>query len=173
LSRLASSLVLAVGGALSLAGCSRSPGGATEAPAVPAAAAPAPTRPTGPRAGGEAFLVALEPPGAARASAQATARVVVTARGTYHVNRDYPMSFRPDPASTATFPSEKVALGEGAARTACKDQPDEVCTVSAPLAFTAPDSGEARIAGTVAFSVCNADRCLIEKVPVSAAVPAR
>ena len=122
---------------------------------------------------GEAFLVVLEPPATARAGEAATARVVVTARGSYHVNRDYPMAFRPDAASTARFAGERVALGEGAARTACRDFPGEDCTVSAPLAFTAPPSGETRLSGTAAFSVCNPDRCLIEKVPLSAPVAAR
>ena len=116
-------------------------------------------------------------PGLARASRlgeagrAATARVVVTARGPYHVNRDYPTSFRVDRESTGVFPAEKVALGERAERTPCKDFPGEACTLSAPLGFRAAASGETRIAGVVAFSVCNPDRCLIEKVPVAVVVP--
>ena len=107
------------------------------------------------------------PPASVKPGAAATARVVVTARGPYHVNRDYPTSFRADKASTAVFPADKVPLGEGAERTPCKDFPGEACALSAPLPFRAAASGETRIAGVVAFSVCNADRCLIEKVPVA------
>jgi hypothetical protein len=44
--------------------------------------------------------------------------------------------------------------------------------VSAPVRFTARSAGEARLAGTV-FSVCNPERCLIEKVPLAATVAAR
>jgi hypothetical protein len=124
----------------------------------------------GPRAEGEAYRVVLVPPASAKAGSVATARVVLTARGPYHVNRDYPTSFRVDRASTAVFPAERVPLGAGAERTPCKDFPGETCTVSAPLGFRAPASGETRIAGVVAFSVCNPDRCLIEKVPVSVVV---
>ena len=162
------------GSALALPGCP-SPGGTAPAPvaAPPPASSPSPGPPAGSRAEGEAFLVELEPPATARAGEAATARVVVTARGPYHVNRDYPMAFRPDAASTARFAGERVALGEGAVRTACRDFPGEDCTVSAPLAFTASSSGETRLSGTVAFSVCNPDRCLIEKVPLSAPVAAR
>jgi hypothetical protein len=87
--------------------------------------------------------------------------------------KGYPMSFRPAPAATATFQGEKVALGEGADRTSCADPPGEACAVSAPLRFTAREAGEARVAGTVAFSVCSPERCLIEKVPLSATVAAR
>ena len=45
--------------------------------------------------------------------------------------------------------------------------------MSAPLGFTAAATGETRLSGTVAFSVCNPDRCLIEKVPLTATVAAR
>ena len=45
--------------------------------------------------------------------------------------------------------------------------------MSAPLRFTAREAREARVAGTVAFSVCNPKRCLIDKVPLSATVAAR
>ena len=45
--------------------------------------------------------------------------------------------------------------------------------MSAPFGFTAPAGGETRLSGTAAFSVCNPDRCLIEKVPLSASVSSR
>ena len=129
--------------------------------------------PSGSRVEKEAFLVALEPPAGVKAGEAATARIVVTARGSYHVNRDYPMAFRPDAASTARFPGERVALGEGAAWTPCAATPGEGCQVSAPFGFTAPAGGETRLSGVAAFSVCNPDRCLIEKVPLSASVASR
>ncbi len=138
--------------------------------AIALAADAPPTKAVGPRAEGEAYQVALVPPPSAKPGAAATARVVVTARGPYHVNRDYPTSFRVDKASTASFTAEKLPLGEGAERTPCKDFPGEACALSAPLPFRAAASGETRIAGVVAFSVCNADRCLIEKVPVAVSV---
>jgi hypothetical protein len=132
-----------------------------------------PTKPVGSRAEGEAYQVSLVPPPSAKPGAAATVRVVVAARGPYHVNRDYPTNFRVDKGSTAVFSGEKVPLGEGAERTPCKDFPGEACALSAPLPFRAAASGETRIAGVVAFSVCNADRCLIEKVPVAVVVPGK
>jgi hypothetical protein len=127
----------------------------------------------GPRAEGEAYQVSLVPPASVKAGATATARVVVTARAPYHVNRDYPTSFRVDKGATAIFPAEKVPLGEGAERTPCKEFPGESCALSAPLPFRAAATGETRIAGVVAFSVCTPDRCLIEKVPVAVVVPGK
>ena len=132
-----------------------------------------PARVPGPRADGAAWAVALEVPEAVARGKPAAARVVVTARAPYHVNLDYPMSFRPDAASRAAFSGPRVPLGADALRVACKEHPDETCSIAAPLPFTAPAGGEARLAGTVSFSVCNPDRCIIEKVMLSATAPSR
>ncbi len=137
------------------------------------APATTPKETPGSRAQGEAFAVELVVPGAAGPGAAATAQVVLAARGPYHVNRDYPVSFRPDATSTARFPGPRIPLGEGAVTTPCTGFPGEACSISWPLRFTAAPSGETRIAGVVSFSVCNPDRCLIEKVTLAAAVPAR
>jgi hypothetical protein len=138
---------------------------------APASAAP-PEAPAGAQAASDTYEVALVPPAAAKPGAAATARVVVKAKGPYHVNREYPMAFRPDAAaSTVAFDGAKVALNQaGAEKTACKDHPGEACAVSSPLPFTAKAAGDATLAGTVAFSVCNPERCLIEKVPLKATV---
>ena len=179
--------LLAAVGSMALLGCSAPSGGSQAAPAAPGAAlafpptapapaptgSPAPAGNPGPRAEGEAYEVALEAPAAAAVGRVTVARVVVTARGPYHVNRDYPMAFRPDASTRPAFAADRVPLGAGAARTACKDFPGEDCSVSAPLEFTAAPGGETRLSGTVAFSVCNPDRCLIEKVPLSATVAGR
>ena len=152
-----------------LAACERPP----PAPPAPAAAPPAATPPSPPPAAEERpYQVALQPPAAARAGAPATARVIVQATGSFHVNRDYPMAFRPDAGSVAAFGAERVALGDGAERTPCAAHPEEACAVSAPLAFTLREPGAARLGGTVAFSVCNPELCRIEKVPLTLAVTA-
>jgi len=142
---------------------------------TPAAAAPTPAAataaPAGATAQGDTYEVALVPPATAKPGVAASARVVVKAKGPYHVNKDYPMAFRPDAAaSTVTFAGAKIPLGPGAEKTACKEFPAEACALSAPLGFTAAAAGEAKLAGTVSFSVCNPERCLIEKVTLAASV---
>jgi len=159
---------LAVVGTLVHSACSPA-----EAAPTPAAAAPAgpSAPPAGATAQGDTYEVALVLPASAKPGVAATARVVVKAKGPYHVNKDYPMAFRPDAAaSTVTFAGAKIPLGPGAEKTACKDFPAEACALSAPLAFTAAAAGEAKLAGTVSFSVCNPERCLIEKVALAAGV---
>jgi hypothetical protein len=157
--------------ALALASCER-PALAQAAPAPSQAIPAAPQAPAldGLLAGEPApFELELEPPLSARAGQAATARVIVRARGGFHVNRDYPMAFRPDPASLAAFGAERVAL-EAAERTPCAEEPAEACRISAPLRFTVREPGEARLSGTVAFSVCTRELCRIEKVPAALAV---
>jgi hypothetical protein len=166
--RKASALAAALATA-ALAACQRQ--------AAPPPAAPTTTPPPAAAAAasaGEArpFEVALLPPEGARAGQAATARVVVKATGTFHVNRDYPMAFRPEPGSAGAFGADRIPLGDGAERTPCAAHPEEACAVSAPLRFTLREPGQASLAGTVAFSVCNADLCLIEKAPLSMAVTA-
>lgn len=166
--------------ALSLAACQRpaSPPAPPVAPSqAPAAgAAPAAAAPVGsPAAAGEArpFEVSLVPPAVVRRGEAATARVVITAKGAYHVNKDYPLAFRPEPGSTAAFGAERIPLGEKAERTPCAAHAEDACSVAAPLPFTLAAAGPATLAGTVAFSVCTAEICLIEKAPLTMAVVAR
>ncbi len=131
---------------------------ALAAAAVAVAAADVPA----PRAEAAEWAATLEAP-PARAGSTAMASLHVSARAGYHVNLDYPMAFRPAPESTAAFSAERIPLRPAAA-TPCQGRPAETCAVRLELPFTAPSKGAAHLAGTLAFSVCSADRCLIEKV---------
>jgi len=126
----------------------------TAAPATPPA-----------RAEAEAWTVALELPPVVRSGEAAVALIRLTARAGHHVNLEYPASFRPDGAASATFSGPRVALAVGQ-RLPCAGRPGETCQVTLALPFT-PVAAPARVSGTVAFSVCTADRCLIEKVALA------
>lgn len=159
-------LVLAAAlAATSLLGCQR-PAPAAPPPPPPASPAAPVAAPGEPRP----FELALLPPADARAGQAATARVVVTAKGAFHVNKDYPMAFRPEPAAAAAFGGERIPLGDGATRTPCAAEPAESCAVDAPLRFTPTAPGPVSLIGTVAFSVCTKEICRIEKEPVTLAV---
>ena len=140
---------------------------------TPAAAVSAEGPASGPapsRAEAEAWTVALSLPAAVKPGAPAVAQVLVTARAGHHVNLEYPFSFKPSGSVAATFSGERVALKAGEQR-ACPGRPAEPCEVVLPIPFT-PGSTSPRVSGTVAFSVCSADRCLIERVVLSSAAPA-
>ena len=141
--------------------------------AGPAAAAdPAPPAPVSNRAEGPTFEVLLDPPASAKPGKPASARVVIRSRGPYHVNRDYPLAFEPAEDATAWPARDRIPLSAGE-RTPCADQAGEACTVAAPLAFTPAAAGAVRVSGTVRFSVCSAERCLIEKQPLALTVTVR
>jgi hypothetical protein len=132
----------------------------------PAAPLPGSGVPLPPRAEAEAWTVALELPAPLPTGAPATARIRLVARAGHHVNLEYPAAFRPDGRSTVTFAGPRVALG-GGERRRCDGRPAETCEVAWELPFT-PGAEAIRISGTALFSVCTADRCLIERVGLAA-----
>lgn len=138
------------------------------AAADPAGSAAAATN----RAEGPTFEVLLDPPPSAKAGKPASARVVIRSRGPYHVNKDYPLAFDPAEDATAWPVRDRIPLTAGE-RTPCADQAGESCSIAAPLAFTPAAAGAVRVSGTVRFSVCSAERCLIEKQPLALTVTAR
>jgi len=99
--------------------------------------------------------------------ATSTARLEVTSRAGFHVNLDYPMSFRASSEGSVALPKSRIALRPIATKP-CAEGSQDSCSVSLEVPFTAPSKGEARVAGTLAFSVCSVERCLIEKVPLLA-----
>lgn len=99
--------------------------------------------------------------GAPAACAQGTiceARVVLTALGDYHVNKDYPFKFVADPASPPVD-------GDGAF--ALDDAKHGTMTVK----FRPASAGTAKLVGTFKLSVCSDDTCEIETPKLELAIP--
>jgi hypothetical protein len=101
----------------------------------------------------DAYSVWLEVAGPVRAGQSAYARVVLVAKPPYHPNPDYPYRFQLDPPSPPLGFREPVARGMeiNGARGVLR------------IPFSASAPGTVRISGTLAFSVCNDDRCLLER----------
>lgn len=154
---------------LALGGCKKDEGPSATPPKAPAptpAAAPA-----GPSADAPEYAVTLSAP-ALKAGAEAQATFAIAAKGSFHVNPDYPMAFTPDGAQNVKFAAEKVKLAFGE-KTPCAAKAEDACAVTVPLAVTAEQAGPGKVAGTLAFSVCDPERCLIQKVPLALAVTAQ
>ena len=113
--------------------------------------------------------MALVARGPYSANQAATAVVSVAAKAGYHVNPEYPMVFKPEGQSGVQFAQERLKLTWGP-KTPCADKPEEACAVEVPIALTPEKAGPAVVAGVVAFSVCNPQHCLIEKLPLSLAI---
>lgn len=153
---------------LSVGGCKKD-----EAAAPAPASTAAPTTPAGP-AGASVdapeYAVTLSAP-ALKAGAEAQATFAISAKGTFHVNPDYPLAFTPAGSQNVKFAAEKVKLAFGD-KTPCAAKAEDACAVAVPLAVTAEQAGPGKVAGTLAFSVCDPERCLIQKVPLALAVTA-
>lgn len=82
----------------------------------------------------------------------ASLRVEVKTANGFHVNDEYPVSFTPETGA-------RLALKDALTKTACADDATAHCAA----AMTVPN-----VAGTLAFSVCSKENCLIEKVQLAA-----
>jgi hypothetical protein len=100
-------------------------------------------------------------PGAA--GGPAVVRIHVTSRAGYHLNMEYPVGFIPAPECTAFPERGRIPLRPSSTRP-CQGHPDESCSMTLDLPGIAPEKAGARVAGTLAFSVCSSESCLINKV---------
>lgn len=101
----------------------------------------------------DAYSVWLEAPAPVRVGRSAYARVVLVAKPPYHPSPSYPYRFRLDP------PPPSLGFRESVAKGMMIDGDRGVLSIP----FSATTTGTVRISGTLAFSVCNDDRCLLEK----------
>jgi len=122
---------------------------------------------------GDVFHASLTGPGRIAVSSQGEVVVEVTARNGFHVNDEYPHSFRPTQGVEGVrFGADRFDLRQGWERTPCPAEPDHACAVRTRVPFQATAKGARRAEGVVALSVCNPEICLIEKVSVSAPIEA-
>lgn len=102
----------------------------------------------------DTFDLSLHAAGPVTAGKPAAAEVVLLPKGGYHTNDKYPYKFK---AATTdgvafrapVFTKEDVTLDEHKA--------------TMKVDFTPDSSGEKTISGQFAFSVCSAEKCLVEK----------
>lgn len=115
------------------------------------------------------YAVALAPKETYTAGMPGIAIATVVARDGFHVNPDYPVAFKPATESTVKFGGERVPLADGRT-TPCAANAEDSCEVAFDLPFVAGEAGSNAVKGVLAFSVCSADKCLIEKVPLTLAI---
>lgn len=117
------------------------------------------------------YVVELLPGEATAAGAEGHVVVHVSGKGHYHVNADYPLAFTPEPVDGLRFKDKRIALSAAAEKTPCPQSDKDVCEVRAKVPFTADKA--ATLSGLLAFSICEPERCLIEKVRLAVAVPVK
>jgi hypothetical protein len=120
------------------------------------------------KASGTAWEVTLSGPDSLGVEKSSSLIWELKARPGFHVNAEYPVSFKPDKAlKGVAFEQDKYDLKTISDPTPCANNDKDVCTIKAHIPFKTVSVGNHQIGGTFAFSVCNEDQCLIEKVPLS------
>jgi hypothetical protein len=101
----------------------------------------------------EPFSIWLQAVSPVAAGSSATVEAVLVANPPYHCNAEYPHKFKLGaPPAGISYPEATV---KGAKVTA------ERSVLAIPVQAQSP--GKATVSGTLQFSVCNDDRCLVEK----------
>jgi hypothetical protein len=123
---------------------------------------------------GDEFAVSASVEGPLSAGSEAAFLTRVEARKGFHINAEYPVSFRPNTGSEGIkFNRERYPLQELAERIPCAKEPKDSCELRARVPFTATSPGDHRVGGILAFSVCSEEKCLIEKAPIEVQVTVR
>ncbi len=117
----------------------------------------------------ENYSVKLAAKDAYSAGTVGTAAVTIASKNGFHVNPEYPVAFKPEGSLGVTFSDQRVRLENGV-KTPCTEHAEDSCSIEFALPMTPEKAGVAHLAGVLAFSVCSADKCLIEKVPLSVAL---
>jgi len=114
---------------------------------------------TPPLAGAAFYRVDAGPQTPCAAGAACEARLVLTALGAYHVNKDYPFKFVGDPA--LGFPLD----GEGTFAL------DDARAGTLTVRFRPRSRGTAKLVGTFKLSVCSSEVCEIEAPRIELVIP--
>jgi hypothetical protein len=132
------------------------------------AAPPEPPAPVAPAASdhadGKGWAVRAKVVVPPRHSQLARLEVRITTQGAFHLNDDYPTNLVPGTADGVRFIKQRFDRKD-AVFSACDKDPDHRCGLLLAAPFTAPNAG--RAGGVIAFSACDDDQCVIEKVALS------
>lgn len=154
---------------LAFSACARE---ASPPPAPSATKPPPPASRPGPTAEAPEYAVTIVGPGSATVGAEAAARITITARAGLKVNQEYPVAFRPEGHEGVRFGDGKVKLTLSELEP-CPGKPADACAAKATLPFVPERAGASTVAGVLQFSVCDAERCLIEKAALALPVTAQ
>jgi len=111
------------------------------------------------RDAGEAYVARLEAPATIPVGAAATLTLTIDARPGFHPNEDYP--------------HHAAVRGDGVDAPARLPLARAPTSLTAAIPITARTPGRHALTADVAFALCDADRCLIEKRTLALTVDAR
>ena len=109
------------------------------------------------------YKVALEAVGPYKKDQQGIVRVVLTTKGDYHINKQYPYKFvtQDPPADGVTYPKKVVPRGDGTY---------EEKRAVLPVPFVPTKTGDLMVGGLFSLSVCTDANCLMDKARLEVSV---
>jgi hypothetical protein len=111
-----------------------------------------------------AYDLAMQPVGVYRTGQPGLVEVVLIAKDPYHVNPEFPLVLKLRESAGIKYVRTVVS----------KDRAKlEFKRATVPIEFTPEGSGNRVLAGTLRFSVCNDQRCLVEKRDLELGVEVR
>lgn len=133
--------------------------------------APIPARGTWASRTNEYFVVArvVEPPIAGQTN---RIEIRIDAIGGFHFNDEYPHHFTIQPSSAVETPTMRLDA-PAFVPTPCPADPAHRCRLVAAMPFSPRAGGSFTLEGELAFGACDAERCIIEKLPITLPVEAR
>ena len=106
-----------------------------------------------------------------KSSKPGTLEIELETRGGYHLNDDYPLHFVPKPSTDVHWSKARVERQDGMELWPCRGaEAKHMCSARVTVGYKTTKSAGLRLGGTMAFSACDAERCLIEKVALSTVV---
>lgn len=158
---------------LLVAACDRNAGAAAGAAGTGAAPAAA-EGVAGPTVDATNYKIELKSATGYTANKEASFDIVVTTKGEYHVNDEFPTKFKTlEGNKNVTYPQAKVEKAKDAAAfvlTKCSKDSKDSCTMKVTVKFTPTAAGKQKVGGELSFGVCNKDSCLIEKKALDAEI---
>lgn len=121
--------------------------------------APAKTPAKAPTAGTN-YQITATPQGPFKVGGDARVDVRLTGRNGYHVNQEYPIKLRLDPTQGVKLTKTTMVRADASAF--------EEAQAVFPVGVTPETAGRKALHGTLSFSVCNPQNCLLERQDVSA-----
>ncbi len=131
--------------------------------AAPAADARERSSPSAARAETASYLAEIVPSGSYKAGAEGSVKVTVASKGEYHINAQFPYKFKaaaPAPEGV-TYPKPVLQRADGTF---------EATRGTFQVPFVVSKAGKATIGGTLHLSVCTANNCVMDKVPLDVVV---
>ena len=119
---------------------------------------------------GNNYFVDTEQVGSCAVGAKCEAALTLVAVGAYHINDEYPYKFIAEAAPGVTYRGLDGAGANVFSKAAGNWSQRDEKTGAMTAAFTPSDRSAKKLSGTFKFSVCSAQNCQLEHVPVAVAL---